>query len=223
LLGSDGRLYGTAPEASPGGSGSLFRLDCGGSNFTLLHAFGYPPLGVPDPSYGLYPYGGLVEGRDGLLYGAAYGGGYFPGGGYFAGTLYRLNPNGSDLALLHSFGEPDQLSDTNADGANPFVTLLQANDGRFYGLTSAAGINGSGTLFFFSPPVVLKVSTSNNLIVLTWPAAATNFVVETSDTAAAGSVWTPLPLTNTIVSISNSFRLALSANSPAAFFRLHQR
>jgi uncharacterized repeat protein (TIGR03803 family) len=222
LLGHDGRLYGAAPEAGPGGSGILFRLERDGSNFTLLHAFDYaPPLGFPDASYGLYPYGSLIQGSDGLLYGAAYSGGYFPSGGYFAGTLYRLNPDGSGLALLHSFGEEDPLTDTNADGANPFGTLLQANDGRFYGLTSAAGINGSGTLFSFSPPVVLQVSTSNNFVILTWPASATNFVAETSETAGAGSVWTPL--TNTTVTISNNFSLALSANSSAAYFRLHQR
>lgn len=222
LLGHDGRLYGTAPEAGPGGSGILFRLERDGSNFTVLHAFDYvPPLGFPDASYGLYPYGGLIQCGDGLLYGAAYGGGHSPTGGYFAGTLYRLNPDGGGLALLHSFEEKDPLTDTNADGANPFGTLLQANDGRVYGLTSAAGINGSGTLFSFLPPVVLQVSTSNNLVILTWPASATNFVLEASETAGAGSFWTPL--TNTTVTISNRFRLALSTNRSAAFFRLHQR
>ena len=222
LLGQDGRLYGTAPEAGPGGSGILFCLERDGSNFTVLHAFDYaPPLGFPDASYGLYPYGGLIAGSDGLLYGAAYGGGYFPNGGFFAGTLYRLDPDGSGLALLHSFAELDGVMKTNADGAKPSSTLLQANDGRFYGLTSAGGANASGTLFSFAPPVVLEVRASNGLVVLTWPASATNFVMETTDTAAAGSVWTPL--TNTIITVSNSFRLALSPNNPAAFFRLHQR
>jgi uncharacterized repeat protein (TIGR03803 family) len=224
-LGNDGRLYGTAPEAGPGGSGTLFRLDPDGSNFKLLHPFGYvPSSGLPDASYGLYPYGGLTLGSDGLLYGAAYGGGIVPSGTgyqlYFAGTLYRLNPDGTSLALLHSFSGVDPMTNTNSDGANSYSSLLQASDGRFYGLTSAAGTNGSGTLFSFAPPVVLQVGAADGLVFLTWPASATNFVLETSDTVA-GTGWTPL--TNGIITISNNFRLTLPSGSPAAFFRLYQR
>ena len=222
LLGKDDRLYGSAPEAGRGGSGVLFRLDRNGSNFTVLHAFNYaPPLGFPDASYGLSPYGGLAQGSDGLLYGAAWAGGFFPDGGFLAGTLYRVNPDGSGLALLHSFAELTGGGTTNADGADPVVTLLQAHDGRFYGLTSAGGVNASGTLFSFAPPVLLEVSRSNSLVTLTWPASASNFVLETSGTAAPGSFWTSQ--TNGIVTIGNSFRLDLSPNSPAAFFRLNQR
>jgi uncharacterized repeat protein (TIGR03803 family) len=222
LLGQDGWLYGSAPEAGPGGSGTLFRLDPNGSNFTVLHAFGYAPFpGSLDASYGLYPQGGVVQGSDGLLYGAAWGGGFFPNGGYFAGTLYRLNPDGSGLALLHTFTELDQVAHTNADGAGPSATLLQANDGKIYGLTSAGGINGTGTLFSFVPPVVLEVSASNSLVILTWPASATNYFLETSGAVAAGALWTPL--TNNIVTVSNSFRLTLSPTNSAAFFRLHRQ
>jgi len=222
LMGQDGRLYGTAPEAGLGGSGVLFRLDPDGSNFTALHAFNYVSHTMArDTSYGLYPYGGLTEGGDGLLYGAAYGGGYFPNGGYFAGTLYRLHKDGSNLALLHSFAGKNPLTETNADGANPLAGLLQANDGKFYGLTRAGGPYASGTLFSFAPPVLLQMSTLNSFVVLSWPASATNFVLETSNTAGTDSDWTPL--TNSIITVSNSFCLTLSPNRSDAFFRLHQR
>jgi len=220
LFGTDGKLYGAAPEAGPGSAGTLFCLCTNGSNYTVLQAFYELP--VPphfySSGYGLYPYGGLVQGNDGLLYGAAYGGGLE--GTYFAGTLYRLNPDGSGLALLHTFAGLDPIDNTNADGANSFTTLLKANDGKFYGLTSAGGTNGSGTVFSFAPPVVLAVTASNGCVILSWPASATNFVLETCDTLSACSVW--LPLTNNISTVSNSVTLPIPVNSGTAFFRLHQ-
>lgn len=149
LSGSDGKLYGTTPEAGSGGAGTIFSLGTDGINYTVLRAFDTTPFSA---GYGLYPYGGLVQGDDGRLYGAAYGGG-LPGT-YFAGTLYRLNPDGSGMAVLHIFDGLDSISETNTDGANPYDTLLKASDGKFYGLTSTGGANGSGTIFSFVPDVV---------------------------------------------------------------------
>jgi uncharacterized repeat protein (TIGR03803 family) len=156
-----------------------------------------------------------------MLYGACYGGGYFPDGGYFAGTLYRLNPDGTGLALLHSFDGMDPISETNIDGANPWATLLKANDGKLYGLTSAGGPNGSGTVFSFAPPVVLQINVTNGLVALNWPASPTNFVLETSPTIVSGAAWTPL--TNGITMVTNNLSLTLPASGGPAFFRLHAK
>jgi uncharacterized repeat protein (TIGR03803 family) len=221
LLDSDGKfLYGTAPEAGAGSSGTIFCVGTDGSDFTVLHAFNLFPHVLSYAGYGLYPYGGLVQGNDGLLYGACYGGGY-PDGIYFAGTIYRLNPDGTGLALLHSFSGLDGLTETNVDGANPYSTLLKGNDGRFYGLTSAGGPNGSGTVFSFAPPLVLQINATNGLVALTWPASATNFVLETSSTIVTSTAWTLL--TNGITTVNNNLSLTLPASGGAAFFRLHAK
>ena len=221
LLGTDGKLYGTAPQAGPGSAGTIFSLDASGSNYTVLQAFSSIPFSpsINSSGYGLYPFGGLVQGNDGLLYGAAFGGGLE--GTYFAGTLYRLNPDGSCLTLLHTFAGLDATDETNTDGANPCDTLLKASDGKFYGLTSAGGENNSGTIFSFVPPVVLRVSATNGSLVLNWPASATNFVLQTSAAFSPGSVWTAL--TNNITTVSNHFTISLPANANAAFFRLQQQ
>ena len=220
ILGNDGRLYGTAPEAGQGASGTIFGMDTDGGNYTVLHAFDYIPHSPAFSTvYGLYPFGGLVQARDGLLYGAAYGGGFVPNGGYFAGTLYRLNTDGDGLALLHSFASPDSYTKTNADGANPYATLLKGNDGRLYGVTSSGGTNASGTIFSFAPPVVLGVANSNHVVRLSWPISATNFVLETCTTLSSSSVWTPL--TNDIAATGYTFTLTLPATNGNAFFRLH--
>ena len=213
ILGKDGKIYGTAPEAGVGGYGTIFSAGTDGSNYTVLYAFG-TPLHTFFGGYGLAPYGGLVEGDDGKLYGAAYV------GGYNAGTVYRLNRDGSGLALLHSFTRPDPVTDTNIDGFNPFATLLKGNDGKMYGVTSAGGANNSGTLFSFAPPIALEFATSNRFVQLTWPISATNFFLETSDRLASGSIWTAL--TNNIGIEGDDFSLTLPATNGAAFFRLHQ-
>jgi uncharacterized repeat protein (TIGR03803 family) len=178
-----------------------------------LYAFG-TPLHTFFSGYGLTPYGGLVEGDDGKLYGAAYH------GGYYAGTVYRLNRDGSGLALLHSFASPDSYTGTNVDGAKPFATLLKGNDGKLYGVTSAGGTNNSGTLFSFVPPVALEVATSNHFVQLTWPISATNFFLETSDKLSPTSTWAAL--TNNIGIDDYDFTLTLPTTNGAAFFRLHQ-
>jgi uncharacterized repeat protein (TIGR03803 family) len=218
ILGKDGKIYGNAPEAGPGAAGTIFSTGTNG-NYTVLHAFGTPPHTF-FAGYGLYPFGGLVEGDDGKLYGAAYGGGYVPNGGHFAGTVYRLNRDGSGLALLHSFSSPDPVTETNIDGSSPFATLLKGNDGKMYGVTSAGGTNNSGTLFSFAPPIALEVATSNRFVQLTWPISATNFFLETCDRLSSSSTWTAL--TNNIATEGDDFSLTLAATNGAAFFRLHQ-
>jgi uncharacterized repeat protein (TIGR03803 family) len=219
ILGRDGRIYGTAPEAGAGGFGTIFSTGKDGSNYTVLYAFG-TPLHTYFSGYGLYPYGGLVEGDDGKLYGAAYSGGYVPNGGYYAGTVYRLNRDGSGLALLHNFASPDPVTKTNVDGANPFATLLKGNDGKMSGATSAGGPNNSGTLFSFSPPIALEIAASNRFVQLTWPISATNFFLETCDKLSFNSTWTTLA--NNIGIDRDDFILTLSATNASAFFRLHQ-
>src|ERR1700720_1552682 len=68
---------------------------------------------------GGYPYGGLVQGGDGNLYGTALGGGTNSNG-----TVFEISTNGA-LTCLHLF--------TGSDGANPAARLVQGSDGNLYG------------------------------------------------------------------------------------------
>src|ERR1041385_9127991 len=102
-----------------------------------LHSFAGPE--------GSTPAAPLVEGLDGLLYGAAaHGGdpGVLPPDG--AGTIFRTDTSGN-LATLHVF---DGL-----DGAVP-TGIVRARDGAFYGTTTYGGqpgitslVPGNGTSF----------------------------------------------------------------------------
>jgi uncharacterized repeat protein (TIGR03803 family) len=86
LEGSDGSLYGTCRR---GGvytnqwgetSGTVFRLNKEGSGYGILHHFGGAP------GEGRLPLAGLIQGRDGALYGAT-----DVGGELGFGTLFKLS------------------------------------------------------------------------------------------------------------------------------------
>jgi uncharacterized repeat protein (TIGR03803 family) len=84
------------------------------------------------------PYGSLVQGSDGNFYGMTYAGGVNS-----AGTVFKTTPGGVET-VLWSFG-------TGTDGSYPYGSLVQGNDGNFYGVTYYGGTISSGTIFQITP------------------------------------------------------------------------
>lgn len=153
LLGSDGRLYGSTvlgAASQVGSTGTVFRLSPDGSGFSVIHRFEpYSTtnvLGAPVNTDGATPETDLIEGPDGLLYGATRTGG--PNG---TGVLFRLAKDGSGFAVLHAFGavtsDAGVTPAINGDGLNPIGPLVAGSDGLLYGTASGGGANGNGTLF----------------------------------------------------------------------------
>jgi uncharacterized repeat protein (TIGR03803 family) len=129
---SDGNFYGTTTYGGTDGvvsdEGTVFRVTPEGVE-TVLHSF----VGTD----GANPAAGLVEGTDGNLYGTTNGGGSGDNG-----TAFRITPAGV-LTVLHVF------SGSSSDGAKP-TTLIQGQDGNFYGVTAAGGTSNNGTVFEIS-------------------------------------------------------------------------
>jgi uncharacterized repeat protein (TIGR03803 family) len=130
---ANGDLYGTtegggASTACQFGCGTVFRITTGGA-FKRLHSF--------DLTDGAYPYGGLVQAKNGDFYGTtSYGGAH---SNY--GTVFKITPRGK-LTTLHSFD--------GSDGSQSMAALVQASDGNFYG-TTEVGANSYGTVFKMTP------------------------------------------------------------------------
>jgi uncharacterized repeat protein (TIGR03803 family) len=106
---------------------------------TVVHSFASAPVtGLTD---GRGPGTGPIRALDGNLYGTTYYGGQNirPGITSGGGTVYRITPGGA-ASVLHSFGAD------GADGVAP-GGLMQASDGNLYGVTSAGGTYGFGTIF----------------------------------------------------------------------------
>lgn len=144
VMDKSGDLFGTTGSGGTGscseGCGTVFKLAPDGSE-TVLYSF----AGGSD---GEYPYYGVVEDKDGNLYGTTYG-----GGANSAGTVFKVTQNGTETAL-YSF-----CSQANCtDGLGPLSQLLIGKKGNLYGTTvsGGAGANerggGGGTVFELSPP-----------------------------------------------------------------------
>lgn len=122
----DGQLYGTTGSGGAHSAGTAFRIRESGTGFESLHDFSFAESYSPT---------GLTAGNDGNLYGTT-----TSGGANFLGTVFRLRPDG-DFQTLASFSFPSDA------GHGPKAPLVQADDGDFYGTTSAGGGGGKGTVF----------------------------------------------------------------------------
>jgi uncharacterized repeat protein (TIGR03803 family) len=128
VQGTDGNLYGTT-TGYYGGNGSVFKITTSGK-FTTLYNF--------DGTHGAGPYATLVQGSDGNFYGTT-----GAGGSSNAGVVFKITPNGT-LTVLHNMNG-------TSDGTSPWAGLVQATDGNFYGVNTAAGTTNNGTIFKISP------------------------------------------------------------------------
>jgi len=134
VLASDGNFYGTTTSGGSHDFGTAFRITPSGT-FTTIYNF----CSLGGCADGSGPFGGLVQGTDGYLYGTTTGGGAH----FLYGTVFKLGLKGV-LTTLHSFAA--------SDGSSPNAKLLQASDGNFYGTTTSGGNTqactfGCGTIF----------------------------------------------------------------------------
>ncbi len=128
---SDGYYYGTTMVGGTsmmGFGGTVFKVSASGSE-TVLYSF----QGGAD---GGEPVGGLVQSRNGYLYGTT-----GRGGNNENGTVFKISTSG-DEGVIHTFG--------GADGANPEANLIRSSDGCLYGTTFAGGANGKGVVYKIS-------------------------------------------------------------------------
>ncbi|MBA3914914.1 MAG: IPT/TIG domain-containing protein [Acidobacteriales bacterium] len=126
---TDGAFYGTTKLGGSFGFGTVFKITAGGV-LTVLYNF--------DSTHGAEPYAPLFQASDGNFYGTARSGGTLNNGG----VAFKLTPS-KQLTVLHNFDQ----SGSNGDGTLPYAGLVQASDGSLYGVTSAGGSSGAGTLY----------------------------------------------------------------------------
>jgi uncharacterized repeat protein (TIGR03803 family) len=140
-----GALYGTtqyggAFKVPPFGGGIAFKLTPSGSTYTESVLWNFS--GTPD---GLNPAGGLLAGKNGVLYGMTQQGGLNQtrrpcrcGGG----TVFKLTPSGSGYKehVTWNFGR-------GFDGGFPAGGLIADATSTLYGTTTMGGTKGTGTVF----------------------------------------------------------------------------
>jgi len=125
LLLSGGMLYGTtgAGGATSGGGGTVFKISPAGTGYQVLHSFTNQPDGYASAAR-------LVQGSDGALYGTT-----VAGGTASHGTVFKLDTDGNNFTILHSF--------TNTpDAVRPDSGVVRGWDNALYGTTFFGGGGG---------------------------------------------------------------------------------
>lgn len=129
----NGRYYGVTEYGGTTGDGTLFSYDPASGTFTTLVNF--------TGTNGSRPFRGLVQHSNGRLYGVC-----SEGGTNNFGTLFEYNIGTSTFTLRYSF--------TATTGRNPRGAMVEASNGRLYGVAYAGGAGagvGNGTLYEYNP------------------------------------------------------------------------
>lgn len=126
LMRFKGALYGTTYNGGATGNGTVFSLTSSGTE-KVLHSFA---AGGTD---GSLPLGALIKVND-VLYGTT-----STGGTNDDGTVFAIDPDGSNYSVLYSF-------QGGSDGAFPFSGLTKMS-GTLYGTTQQGGQRNKGTVF----------------------------------------------------------------------------
>jgi uncharacterized repeat protein (TIGR03803 family) len=128
LQASDGTLFGTTSGGGTTDRGIVFQANADGSNYRIVHTF------AGSPADGANPYASLIQATDGKLYGTTQS-----GGANNAGTLYRLDLDGTGFLVVYHFAYPT--------GGGPAGPVLQGSDGKLYGTTLSGGSGSRGVVF----------------------------------------------------------------------------
>jgi uncharacterized repeat protein (TIGR03803 family) len=128
VLASNEKLYGTTGYGGIYDKGILFEWDPVTNTFTKILDFN----GI---EYGSHPAGTLIRANNGKFYGTT------PHGGENdLGTIFEWDPINMIFCKRFDF-------DLVENGSESYGSLIQAFNGKFYGVTWSGGINGDGVLF----------------------------------------------------------------------------
>ncbi len=128
-------FYGVTQSGGVANAGTIFRLSALGTLITLAEFTASGPRA---------PLGGLLLGTDGKIYGTT-----SLGGTNDAGTLIRIDPSTDSWSVLASF--------STSVGETPAGGLAEGPDGALYGMTTAGGAEGYGSVFRYAAASGLSV------------------------------------------------------------------
>jgi sugar lactone lactonase YvrE len=135
-------------------------------------------------------------------------------------TLRKISAVGTNWVVSTVAGWPGNAgyADGTGDAAQFYFPAGLALDGAGCLYLADAGNNTIRTTRVV-PPTLLFTAGGNQLI-LSWPASANGFGLETTTTLSTGTVWTPL--TNGVVVLGESLVLTNALNGPSGYYRLHK-
>lgn len=125
-------IWGVTTAGGHYNAGAIFNTDGSGNNYTLKESFFRYD--------GDYPKAHLLQASNGKLYGMTASCCTFEA----YGILFEYDP------VTKIYDKKFDFNDT-INGSNPDGALIQATDGKIYGMTSKGGINNRGVIFQYDP------------------------------------------------------------------------
>lgn len=125
-------IWGVASSGGEFNAGVIFKTDGSGNNYSLKHS-----LVRFD---GDYPQSNLLQASDGKMYGMTSSCCTFDAFSVF----FRFDPTTLEYEKLFDFND-------GIHGITPNGSLIQAKDGKIYGMTSKGGTNNNGVIFELNP------------------------------------------------------------------------
>ena len=123
---ADGTVYGTTVGGGVNDGGTVYRVTPQGDH-SVVHTFG----GGDNPAT---PFGGVILGKNGKLYGTTTHGGIENNG-----TIFELSQSG-EFRVVYYFEPSDGFG-------NPQAGLVETTSGTFYGTTGGGGDFNLGTIY----------------------------------------------------------------------------
>src|SRR5215218_3010189 len=121
-------FYGMTTKGGSYNLGTIFAINPSTGSFQNLWNF--------DSTNGATPRGCLLQAADGKLYGFTSRGGF-----HNNGVLFSYDTATTTFTKLLDFD--------SSSGAYPLGSLIQASDGKLYGMTSEGGVYSNGVIFSF--------------------------------------------------------------------------
>jgi len=132
-LSNNGKMYGVTSSGGLNGDGCIFEYNFGKQNVTKVFDFS-------NNTSGSSPMTGLTLASNGKMYGMTYTG----GANNYSGTLYEFDQYNYTFTKKVDFGGA-------INGSQPYGGLMNASNGKIYGLTSNSTNSGKGVVFEYDP------------------------------------------------------------------------
>ncbi|MCE3229263.1 MAG: C-terminal target protein [Bacteroidetes bacterium] len=132
ILASSGKLIGMTKLGGKGNKGVFYEYDPATNNIAKKFEFSSPVNGIN-------PFAGLTKSSNGKIYGVMNS-----GGNSNYGIIYEYDASTNSYSKILDL--PGGVS-----GSDPKSALLEATNGKYYGLTTIGGLNAQGVLYEFDP------------------------------------------------------------------------
>lgn len=131
IYANDKMLYGITETGGLRNQGTIFKYDPVLDTYTKKFDF-------TNKATGEMPVGGILQAKDGKIYGTT-----SMGGSQDRGLLFQFDPLTNGYKVEFEFD--------SINGGYPLGELMQASDGKIYGMTNEGGVNNTGVLFQYDP------------------------------------------------------------------------